>query len=93
MPQRRSLDPKVANSLATAARNRSEQGEAPRLSHRERDVLQLVAEGVRSAAIAERLHISLGTVEAHRRNIRRKLGLHTVAELTRYAVREGLVAP
>jgi two-component system NarL family response regulator len=65
---------------------------APRdlLSRRERQVLALIAEGKRSSEIAERLKISLGTVEVHRRNIMRKLGLHTVAQLTRYAIREGL---
>jgi two-component system NarL family response regulator len=48
---------------------------------------------VRSPAIANELGIAVGTVEVHRRNIMRKLGLHSVAELTRYAVREGLIAP
>lgn len=47
----------------------------------------------RSAEIAEKLHISPATVDVHRRNIMRKLDLHSVAELTRYAVREGIVAP
>jgi two-component system NarL family response regulator len=46
-----------------------------------------------SPAIAKELGISVGTVEVHRRSIMRKLGLHTVAELTRYAIREGLIAP
>jgi len=63
------------------------------LSRRERQVLALIAEGKRSSEIAERLHISIATVEVHRRNIMRKLGLHTVAELTRYAIREGLTSP
>jgi two-component system NarL family response regulator len=60
------------------------------LAPRERQVLGLIAEGKRSVEIARRLHISPATVEAHRRNIMRKLDLHTVAELTRYAVREGI---
>jgi two-component system NarL family response regulator len=60
------------------------------LGRREREVLALLAEGMRSREIAARLRISNGTVEAHRRSIKRKLGLRTVAELTRYAVREGL---
>jgi DNA-binding NarL/FixJ family response regulator len=63
---------------------------ATRLGRREREVLQLLAEGERSPAIAARLHISVATVEAHRRNIMRKLNLHSVAELTKYAIREGL---
>jgi two-component system NarL family response regulator len=60
------------------------------LSAREREVLRLVAEGVRSAAIARRLGISEATVEVHRRNVMRKLDLRSVAELTKYAVREGI---
>lgn len=60
------------------------------LGRRERQVLALVADGKRSPEIAARLNISAATVEAHRRSIMRKLGLHTVAELTKYAIREGL---
>lgn len=62
------------------------------LGKREREVLRLLAEGRRSAAIASELGISVGTVEVHRRNIKEKLGLHTTAELTRYAIREGLAS-
>jgi two-component system NarL family response regulator len=62
------------------------------LSAREREVLRLVADGVRTVAIARRLGITEGTVEAHRRNVMRKLDLRTVAELTKYAVREGLTS-
>lgn len=61
-----------------------------RLGRREREVLRMVAEGRRSAEIAEQMHISVATVEVHRRNIMRKLDIHTVAELTRYAIREGM---
>ncbi len=60
------------------------------LGPREREVLQLIAEGHSSPQIAEDLHISKKTVETHRRNIGRKLGLRSVAELTKYAVRHGL---
>jgi len=60
------------------------------LGLREREVLQLLAEGRTSIEIGRRLHLSSRTVETHRRNIMRKLGLHSVAELTKYAVREGL---
>jgi two-component system NarL family response regulator len=55
-------------------------------------VLALIAEGRRSAEIATRLGISAGTVEVHRRNIMQKLDLHSIAELTKYAVREGLTS-
>ncbi len=60
------------------------------LGAREREVLQLLAEGFTSSQIAERLHISTSTVETHRRNIMKKLDVHNVAELTKYAIREGL---
>ncbi|HEX5393875.1 MAG TPA: response regulator transcription factor [Rhodocyclaceae bacterium] len=63
---------------------------AIRLGPRERQVLQLVAEGYTSVQIAEKLHIAPSTSEVHRRNIMRKLDLHSVAELTKYAIRNGL---
>ena len=63
-----------------------------RLGRRESEVLGLLAEGKTSQEIATKLRIAVGTVIAHRRNISRKLGLHTVAELTKYAVREGLTS-
>jgi two-component system NarL family response regulator len=85
--------PDVAGTLVSAMRDSAEKGEGARLSRREREILRMIAEGIRSPSIAEQLHISLGTVEVHRRNIMRKLGLRTVAELTRYAVREGLILP
>jgi DNA-binding NarL/FixJ family response regulator len=62
------------------------------LGSREREVLQLVAEGKASKQIATEMHISMKTVETHRRNIVEKLGLHGTAELTKYAVREGLTS-
>ncbi len=60
------------------------------LSPREREVLRLVADGVRTAEIARRLGITKATIEVHRRNVMHKLELRTVAQLTKYAVREGL---
>lgn len=60
------------------------------LGARERQVLQLVAEGHTSQQIANQLFIAHSTVEVHRRNIMRKLDLHNVAELTRYAINHGL---
>ncbi len=62
----------------------------PHLAPREREVLQLLAEGGTSPVIAKRLFISTSTVDVHRRNIMKKLDLHNVAELTKYAVRNGL---
>ena len=57
---------------------------------REREVLQLLAEGKTTKDIAGLLHISVKTVETHRKQLMNKLDLHSVAELTKYAVREGL---
>ncbi len=63
-----------------------------RLSSREREVLQLLAEGRSTRQIAQHLNISIKTVETHRQHIMQKLDLHSVAELTKYAIREGLTS-
>jgi len=63
---------------------------APRLTEREREVLQLLAEGKGTKEIAADLHLSAKTVETHRQHIMDKLHKYTVAELTKYAIREGL---
>jgi DNA-binding NarL/FixJ family response regulator len=60
------------------------------LSDREREVLQLVSEGLSTKEIAARLYITPKTVDAHRQRIMDKLEIHSVAELTRYALREGI---
>jgi two-component system, NarL family, response regulator NreC len=62
------------------------------LSTREREVLQLAAEGLTSAEIGERLTIGKRTVETHRANLQRKLGLKTQADLVRFAVKKGIVS-
>ena len=62
------------------------------LTDREREVLQLMAEGKSTKRIALELHISAKTVETHRRQIMNKLDIHTVAELTKYAIRKGLTS-
>ena len=60
------------------------------LSAREREVLQLIAEGNSTRDIAQQLFVSVKTVEGHRRLIMQKTGIKSVADLTRYAIREGL---
>jgi len=60
------------------------------LSGREREVMQLIAGGRSTKEIAGELHLSVKTVESHRKQIMAKLGLRSVAELTKYAIREGL---
>lgn len=62
------------------------------LSPREREVLQLLAEGHSTKEMAATLNISAKTVESHRKQMMDKLGLYSVAELTKYAIREGLTA-
>ena len=60
------------------------------LTRREREVLQLLAEGGSTANIAAGLHLSVKTIETHRKRIMDKLGLRSIAELTKYAIREGI---
>lgn len=67
-------------------------GTETQLGRREIEVLQQLVDGSTSAEIADRLHIATSTVEVHRRNIMRKLDLHSVAELTKYAIRQGLIS-
>ena len=62
------------------------------LTAREREVLQLMAEGKRTSEIAELLHISVKTVDSHRYQLMHKLDIKSVAELTKYAIREGLTS-
>ncbi|MCG3207686.1 MAG: Oxygen regulatory protein NreC [Anaerolineae bacterium] len=64
-----------------------------RLTDREREVLQLIAEGRTSREMASRMHVTVKTVEAHRAHLMDKLGLHTIADLTRYALRKGMIGP
>jgi len=61
------------------------------LTTREREVIQLLAEGKTSKEVAVALRLSVKTAETHRTNLMRKLDLHSVADLTRYAVRNGIV--
>ena len=63
------------------------------LTIRQREVLQLLAEGKDTNEIASLLQVSVKTVETHRRNVMNKLGVHSVAELTKYAIRAGLTSP
>jgi DNA-binding NarL/FixJ family response regulator len=82
------LSPSVAGAIAAGGPASS----TPNLGNREREVLRWVASGLTSVEIAEKLFIAPSTAEAHRRNIMRKLDLHSVADLTRYAMRIGLVS-
>jgi DNA-binding NarL/FixJ family response regulator len=59
---------------------------------REREVLQLLAEGKTVKQIASQLYLSIKTVHTHRKQIMDKLNIHSIAELTKYALREGLTS-
>ncbi len=87
------LHPTVANLLIRDYLARAERGEAPKdqISGREREILKLIAEGRTSKEIAEMLYLSVKTVQAHRANLMRKLGLHDRVELVKYAIRKGII--
>ncbi|MFZ2302370.1 MAG: response regulator transcription factor [Gallionella sp.] len=82
----------VANNLRGTLSASGKPGNQP-LSRRELQVATLLAEGKTAPDIATELHISPSTVDVHRRNLMRKLGLHNVVELTKYAIRTGLILP
>lgn len=67
-------------------------GDAADLSCREREVLQLIAEGLSTKEIARELGISVKTVQTHRANLMQKTGVHKASSLVRYAIREGFVS-
>jgi two-component system NarL family response regulator len=88
------LSPEVIGAVMTLWEDASPSAGLSRpesLGKREKEVLKHIAEGHRSAAIAIQMGIAVATVEAHRRNILRKLQLHSVADLTRYALRHGMI--
>jgi two-component system NarL family response regulator len=87
------LCPHIAATVTDALLRRgSRDAQTPRLGSRERQVLQLIAEGHTSPTIATRLHLASSTVEVHRRNIMHKLDVHNIAELTKYAIRSGMTS-
>jgi DNA-binding NarL/FixJ family response regulator len=90
------LSPRIAGLVVVGFVDENGNGGAPgvfsRLTAREREVLQLMAEGKATKEVARALSVSVKTAETHRRAIMQKLDLHSVAELTKYAVREGLTS-
>jgi DNA-binding NarL/FixJ family response regulator len=77
------------NGQPAGADNRPDEALTP-LTPRERELVQLLSEGYSSNDVAERMHVSIKTVATHREHVMRKLRVGSVAELTRYALREGL---
>jgi len=88
------LHPSVAKMLITDYLTRVEKGEEgsyDTLSDREREILKLIAEGRTNKEIAQMLFLAVKTVQAHRANLMRKLGMHDRTELVKYAIRKGIV--
>ncbi|MDD2717384.1 MAG: response regulator transcription factor [Candidatus Wallbacteria bacterium] len=89
------LSPPISNFIVEGFLNRDSQAgkNSNELTLREREVLQLIAEGFSNKEIASRMRLALNTVNAHRKNIMEKLNIHKQADLIRYAIKEGLVEP
>src|SRR5690606_36903964 len=89
------MSPAISHHMVEAVRGGEAGREAPlaMLTEREREVLQLVAEGLSSKEIAAQLGLSVKTAETHRANLMGKLNVRKTSGLVRFAIREGLVAP
>jgi DNA-binding NarL/FixJ family response regulator len=87
----RRINDSVVKEYASIARS-APQSAFSILTPREREVLQLLAEGKSTKETSVRLSVSVKTIETHRKQIMDKLGIHSVAELTKYAIREGLAS-
>jgi DNA-binding NarL/FixJ family response regulator len=89
------LSPRISRLLLDDARRRRTDGNPPGpcdpLSAREREVFDLLVQGMSNDAIAGHLFISVKTVETHRARVLRKLGMHSIVELVRFAARHGLL--
>ncbi|MBI5439747.1 MAG: response regulator transcription factor [Deltaproteobacteria bacterium] len=90
------LSPSIAGLVVEELMQRTAAPGSPSLgglTPRERQVLKLLADGMRPREIAQELSISVKTVEVHKQNLMNKLEIHTASELTRFAIREGLTTP
>jgi DNA-binding NarL/FixJ family response regulator len=90
------LSPSIAGLVVEELVRRTEAPGSPSLgglTPRERQVLKLLADGMRPREIAQELAISVKTVEVHKQNLMNKLEIHTASELTRFAIREGISTP
>ncbi len=90
-------DPFFSPDIARLALNQFVQGsgggpDVGELTNREREVLTLIADGLSNKEIARKLGVGVRTVETHRERIMRKLDIHSVAGLTRFAIAKGLIA-
>jgi DNA-binding NarL/FixJ family response regulator len=89
------LSPSVSRTVVESYLQRAagEEGPVEELTARQREILQMIAEGKNTKEIAATLEISVKTVEAHRLQLMARLNIHDVAGLVRYAIRSGLVSP
>jgi DNA-binding NarL/FixJ family response regulator len=89
------LSPPIASTiigLSMQPEGKADPAKTSAMTDRQREVLQLVAEGMSTKEIARRLHLSVKTIETHRGQIMKKLGVFSVAELTKFAIREGITS-
>ncbi|TKJ31282.1 MAG: DNA-binding response regulator [Chloroflexi bacterium B3_Chlor] len=87
-----SISRKVVEAYIRQAEAMAEEDSYRRLTEREREVLQLIAEGHSTREISQLLYISVKTVETHRAHLMDKLDIHSIAELTQYAIRKGVIS-
>jgi DNA-binding NarL/FixJ family response regulator len=93
MNNRKYISPQISSVLIDQLINPSQELHVSDiLTDREREILQLIAEGISTKNIAEKLFISAKTVETHRKKIMEKLDLFTIPELTKYAIKKGLTS-
>ena len=83
------VSPSISEKVLKLETGREKEGSI--LTGREREVLQLIASGLTNKKIADKLSVSVKTVETHRTRILQKLGAHTAADLVRYAIKTGLI--
>jgi DNA-binding NarL/FixJ family response regulator len=86
------LSPSVSKQLVEDYARRLGPGDEP-LTPRQREILQLIAEGKSTKDIAVTLNLSIKTVETHRKELMDRLGIHDVPGLVRYAIRSGIIRP
>ncbi len=87
-----SISKKVIDEYLHYVEEASKPNSYTQLTDREREVLQLIVEGFSNKEIAEQLHLSVKTVGNHRLNLMEKLDLHNVSDLTKYAIRKGIIS-
>ncbi len=89
------LSPAIARTYVESHMANPEDTYTPvfkQMTEKEREVLQLIAEGAKTKDIADALHVSTKTIETHRRNIMKKLNIYSIAGLTKYAIKEGIIS-